>query len=105
MLLFRCGAGTNLVRQISSLSWPMSGRQTKRLAEWDSHDTERPFLVNFTRWVGEGIISGGEGMRCSNLSLSGSDQIWLVLFGCAPQLNKGAECYIFKTSLSICKQL
>ena len=34
----------------------------------------------------------------------GSDQIWLVLFGCAPQLNKGAEHYIFKTGLSICKQ-
>ena len=38
-------------------------------------------------------------------SVTGSDQIWLVLFGHAPQLNKGAERYIFKMGLSICKQL
>ena len=64
----------------------MLGRRTRRLAGWDSRDTERPFLVKFTRWVGEGMIGGGEGMRGSNALLSGSDQIWLVLFGHAPQL-------------------
>ena len=68
----------------------MLGRRTRRLAGRDSRDTERPFLVKFTRWVGEGMIGGGEGMRGSNLGsnalLSGSDQIWLVLFGHAPQL-------------------
>ena len=82
-----------------------SGRQSRRLAGRGSHDTERPFLVKFTRWVGEGMISGGEGVRHSNALLSGSDQIWLALFGRAPQLNRGAERYIFKTGLSICKQL
>ena len=96
---------TKFGQQISSLSWPMSGRQTRRLAGWDSHDTERPFLVKFTRWVGKGMISAGEGMRHSNALLSGSDQFWLGLFGCAPQLNNGTECYIFKMGLSICKQL
>ena len=35
---------------------------------------ERPFLVKFTRWVGEGMIDGGEGMRRSNASLSGFGQ-------------------------------
>ena len=43
----------------------------RRLAGQDSHDTERPFLVEFTRWVGEGMINGGEGMRGSNALLSG----------------------------------
>ena len=96
---------TKFGQQISSLSRPMSGWRTRRLAGWDSHDTERPFLVKFTRWVGKGMISAGEGMRHSNALLSGSDQFWLVLFGRAPQLNKGTECYIFKTGLSKCKQL
>ena len=43
----------------------------RRLTGQDSHDTERPFLVKFTRWVGEGIINGGDGMRGSNALLSG----------------------------------
>ena len=30
--------------------------------------------------VSEGMIGGGEEMRGSNALLSGSDQIWLVLF-------------------------
>ena len=37
--------------------------------------------------------------------LLGSDQAWLVLLVRAPQLNKSAKCYIFKTGLSICNQL
>ena len=64
----------------------MLGRRTRRLAGRDSRDTERPFLVKFTRWVGEGMIGGGERMRDSNALLSGSNQIWLVLFGHALQL-------------------
>ena len=43
----------------------------RRLAGQDSHDTERPFLVKFTRWAGEVLINGGEGMRGSNALLSG----------------------------------
>ena len=43
----------------------------RSFAGWDSHDTEGPFLVKFTRWVGEGMINGEEGMRGSNALLSG----------------------------------
>ena len=46
----------------------------RRLTGQDSHDTERPFLVKFTRWVGEGMINVGEGMRGSNALLSGFGQ-------------------------------
>ena len=50
------------------------------------------------------MIGGGEGMRRSNALLSGSGQIWLVLFGRAPQLNKSAECYIFQGGVGIQKR-
>ena len=54
-----------------SLSWPTLSCQMRRLAGQDSHDTERSFLVKFTRWAGEVLINGGEGMRGSNALLSG----------------------------------
>ena len=57
---------TKLVKEI--------GRRTRGLAGRDSQDTERPFLVKFTRWVCEGMINGGEGMRGSNALLSGFGQ-------------------------------
>ena len=69
-LLFSCEAGTNLEANQIWSDKSTSGRQTRRLAGRDSHDTERTFLVKFTRWVGEGMIGGGEGMRHSNALLT-----------------------------------
>ena len=63
-----------LVRQIGSLSWPTLSWHTRRLAGWDPHNSERPFLVKVTKWVCERMINCGEGMRGSNALLSGFGQ-------------------------------
>ena len=59
-------------------------------------DTERPFLVRFLgEWMIHSADGGEEGTR--------NEGFKCIAIGCAPQLNKNFERYVFKTGLSIWK--